>query len=90
MESRGQREMRSLEEVRNMLVCDVRVEKESADEKDPQKPKYVRVLSGMTHDLINVEIKLKAQDETLLADFARREEFSIQIGQGKQSKLPGQ
>jgi len=69
------------------VKCDVKVERESADEKDPQKPKYVRVLSGLTHDLIEIELKLKARDESLLTEFARREEFVLELGEGKQKKL---
>jgi hypothetical protein len=71
-----------------MLSADVKVRKEIADERDPARKKYTRVLTGITADFIEVELKLTADDESVLEQFSRRDEFFIQIHPGHQTKLP--
>jgi hypothetical protein len=54
---------------------------------DDEKGKYTVVLKGITVDLVEIELRLKANSDVLLAQFPRHQRFSLKMGDASQKTL---
>lgn len=54
---------------------------------DDEKGKYTVTLKGITPDLVEIELKLKADTDLLLGSFPRHQRFSLKLGDAAQKTL---